>query len=292
MEITTFKTIIDNQISNNKLHQVYLLSSNQNENFEEEILYMINKINHNNLLSFYQIKFGELYFLVDGYKKNISKEEINQSILNVSQSSIMSLDFKKILIIKKIETGSASSLNSLLKFLENPPKNVIIIMTTNNINSCLKTVKSRAFIINIHKNIEKNIDVEQQIINNINTNLSEEEKNEIIEVFHQFKEAVIISNKKPAGLFDLLIKKLNKTNYLYLANYLIYLYQDLYKLKKDGSNLDLLLSSEVKRDKYDYVLTLDLIEALNQFKKAINNNGNFEIQKANLILNFEELYGI
>lgn len=75
-----------------------------------------------------------------------------------TETSILFKNKKKILFISNIENGTQHSLNSLLKFLENPPYNTIIIMSCNFISQVIKTIKSRAFIIEInHKKMMKQI---------------------------------------------------------------------------------------------------------------------------------------
>ena len=149
--------IIKNIIDQNKLSQVYLLSSSPNLDLNKYIVYFINKINNENFDSLKSIKFGELYFLVEGNKKNsIKKDELAEACKDVIESSLTSNKKYKILILKNIENSSISSLNAMLKFLEEPPKNTIILMTTNNKNKVLKTIKSRAFEIKItNKSITK-----------------------------------------------------------------------------------------------------------------------------------------
>lgn len=66
--------IIKNIIDQNKLSQVYLLSSSPNLDLNKYIVYFVNKINNENFDSLKSIKFGELYFLVEGNKKIVLKK--------------------------------------------------------------------------------------------------------------------------------------------------------------------------------------------------------------------------
>lgn len=57
---------------------------------------------------------------------------------------------KRILIIDSADNMNSQASNALLKSLEEPPKNVIIILITHNIGKILSTIKSRCRIINFH----------------------------------------------------------------------------------------------------------------------------------------------
>ena len=80
----------------------------------------------------------------------ITKESIISTIKNMSNTSLV-LDNKKILIIKDIHLGNKYSLNSLLKYIEEPSDNTHIIMTTNRIDLLLSTIKSRSQNIMVKK---------------------------------------------------------------------------------------------------------------------------------------------
>ena len=56
---------------------------------------------------------------------------------------------KKIVLIKKAENLTIPAQNAFLKILEEPPKNSIIILTTQNINLLLSTITSRCQIIRL-----------------------------------------------------------------------------------------------------------------------------------------------
>lgn len=85
-------------------------------------------------------------------KKEIVESQIgdtkteNSLIFNLMNSKLAS-DYK-ICIIKDIHYLNKFAANNLLKILEEPPKNTIIILTTNNLNNVLETIKSRCTIIN------------------------------------------------------------------------------------------------------------------------------------------------
>ena len=85
------------------------------------------------------------------YPKNnsIVVEDIENIIENVY---VVPNEFKyKVYILKDFESANLSSQNKFLKTLEEPPKNVVFILTTNNLDKVLDTIKSRSEIINLPK---------------------------------------------------------------------------------------------------------------------------------------------
>ena len=67
---------------------------------------------------------------------------------------------KKIFIINNIDNSMESAQNKLLKILEEPPRNVFFILTCQNIEKVLPTVRSRCNKIELKK-LEKNVIVSQ-----------------------------------------------------------------------------------------------------------------------------------
>ena len=81
-------------------------------------------------------------------KKNISIEQIREFIKALSMSSFLSL--YKIGIIKHADNLSLAAANALLKTLEEPKENVVIILITKDLDSLPPTIKSRSQILNFH----------------------------------------------------------------------------------------------------------------------------------------------
>lgn len=73
---------------------------------------------------------------------------------------------KKIYIINQAERMNASASNSLLKFLEEPPENIIAILITDNMYQLLNTIISRCQIISFEKNNYSNKSNSVEIIAN------------------------------------------------------------------------------------------------------------------------------
>lgn len=92
------------------------------------------------------MNYNDVIF-IDGSIETIKKEQI-QNIQDQFSKTALEISQEKIYIINNIENASISSLNSLLKFLEEPISNTITaILIVDNIDNLLPTIVSRCQII-------------------------------------------------------------------------------------------------------------------------------------------------
>lgn len=145
--------ILENQIKNDKLSNAYIFESkNSSYNLDKALEFsksIFNKFGINTKLEenpdFEIIK-------KDDKEKNISIKTIRLLIkdmyLRPSNGKI------KIYIIKDSENLSIESSNALLKSIEESKDYIILIFTTNNAYSLLKTIRSRCQIISFKSQIE------------------------------------------------------------------------------------------------------------------------------------------
>lgn len=82
----------------------------------------------------------------DDEKKNISIEQVRDFIEKLNMTSFGG--FYKVGIIDKAETLSDKAANALLKTLEEPKKNTILILVTHNISYLPETILSRSQVLN------------------------------------------------------------------------------------------------------------------------------------------------
>lgn len=80
-------------------------------------------------------------FITYGQDKSISSEEIKEMLDSVYVSGYEG--DKKVYVLNNIESSSPVVANKLLKTLEEPPKDVYIILLVKNENAVLQTIKSR-----------------------------------------------------------------------------------------------------------------------------------------------------
>ncbi|MCQ3915743.1 MAG: hypothetical protein MJ195_03360 [Mycoplasmoidaceae bacterium] len=83
----------------------------------------------------------------------MKKQEVIDLITKCNKSGIEACNIR-VYVIKNIEYASKSILNSLLKFVEEPPKGVYAIFTTRNYNAVLPTIRSRCFNVYLPKDIQ------------------------------------------------------------------------------------------------------------------------------------------
>ncbi|MCK5806965.1 MAG: hypothetical protein KAG91_01050, partial [Mycoplasmataceae bacterium] len=139
-------TIMDNAFKNNKVPHAYLFSATHGQEIQNEYQYLIQR-----LISKDELRDPNTYpdlITIDGSEKLIKKEFVASALISLSQTPLDSAGIK-ILLIKNIENSNKQSINSLLKFLEEPTKDTYIILTTNQISSVLQTIRSRSQVIKL-----------------------------------------------------------------------------------------------------------------------------------------------
>lgn len=97
---------------------------------------------------------------------------------------------KKVVLIHQAEKMNVNSANSLLKFLEEPPKNFMIILMTSALGKILPTIQSRSQIIHF-QGLAKN-----HLIQQLQTqeNLSVESASLLADLTNSYQKAVELSN--------------------------------------------------------------------------------------------------
>lgn len=145
-------TLLNNNILSKKISHAYIFSgkSNYKNNILNEFIFHIVRskgLNHTeelNLLE--QIKtnnYPEIYIVES--EKSIKKEQIISLQSEMLKKNVLGL--RKIYIIKNIDLLTKSAANTLLKFLEESPDNVVGILLTENLGNVIDTIKSRCQII-------------------------------------------------------------------------------------------------------------------------------------------------
>ena len=87
------------------------------------------------------------FILLDGSRKEaIKKEEIDGIQTRFSRTASTE-GGKRVYMINHAENTSISAMNSLLKFLEEPSENVYAVLTTDNIERILPTIRSRCVYV-------------------------------------------------------------------------------------------------------------------------------------------------
>lgn len=150
--------VLSNEITSNKISHAYLFNISSSVNafpfifaFIKSILCPMHKLNNDNCTECNICKAID-----DGNYPDISIIEPDGQFIKKEQLVNLQKDFtttslyngKKIYIIKYAENLNASSANSILKFLEEPEKDIIAILLTKNVNNVLPTILSRCQVLN------------------------------------------------------------------------------------------------------------------------------------------------
>ncbi len=202
---------------------------NINENIISNENYSYNLVSKNTHPNFFLISSE------DG-KMNIQVSKIREMIDFCNKSSFNGQC--KIIIIDNIEHLNVSSVNSLLKIIEEPNSNIFFFLIHNNKEIILDTLKSRCIKYNLFLNHEDKIKIINKLLNNdFYLDLNDDFKNyynspgDVIKLFEFFKNHEIHENISIEELMKLIINKSLYKKDLYLKSNLSY-FIELYFKKK------------------------------------------------------------
>lgn len=252
--------IIKNAIRLNKILNGYIFLGNVNtkkfeyaKKFAKMILCLEgDKTSHNECKScimFENQNHPDYYEINKPFTESIKIDEIREMQNKIIEKPITSE--RKVYVINNAENMTAEAQNCLLKTLEEPPKFASIILVTNNENTLLATIKSRCTKVVFTEEEEK-----QQ---------TEEEKQryeELEKVFGDVEKHISI---------DLL----NKLDILYKDKDNIY--ENLEYIN------EILIEKGKKNAKY-----LDYIDTVEETKRMLKSNSNYDMCIDNLILSIWE----
>ena len=113
-------------------------------------------------------KNGDLFFEITPLASEYSINEIKE----VLKETKIYFKEKRIYLFQNFHLSSLEAQNTFLKVLEEPPHNVQFILTTNNSNSLLATIISRAKIINLENRpiLKLDSDIETELSSLIENN--------------------------------------------------------------------------------------------------------------------------
>ena len=157
----TFK----NSLENEKLSHAYLLSGNPGTPLLEVAKFLAKSIlcddpsplACNNCITCLRVDDENYpdFIVFDGSKSSIKKEEV-ASVEEQFEKTAFESKGIMIYVLHLIENMTEQAINSILKFLEEPGKNVYAFLTTNNENSILPTIISRCQVLHL-KLVDRNI---------------------------------------------------------------------------------------------------------------------------------------
>lgn len=309
MSVNNYIKIIDNIFKSGKLVHCYLLNYFSKSSNDDALLYFLNKIDENDYKSVNKESFSQNIYLIDSEEKIIKKEDILQVFKDAS-STIVGNKKNRIIIIKNVENASVNGINSILKIIEDPIENTIILMTTDSISQVLSTIKSRSQIINIFSDTKKEIfdnlslDGKYKTLSLVLSNITLElyfarsfYNVDFNKYLYKIAEKVQKSWKNKYILYNFLSENIVSENYKrnYFTLYsLTYFYKllastDLNTLEK---KLKIKLLSSNKKIDENFIDLSGFIFDVNNFFSNTNNRGlNFMLQKERLLIKLMEIYG-
>ncbi|WP_435130259.1 hypothetical protein ACR82Z_01505 [Mycoplasma sp. 6243] len=277
-------TKFDELNKENKLSHLYLFKTNS-DNVDNFLLQLINIINNTKFAPDTSLsKLTNNIYLIDGSKDIIKKDDV-QAVVYQAQFQ-QNNNQKTIIIIKDIDHTTHITINSFLKFIEEPNDNTIIFATTSKINKVLPTIISRSQIINLIPFLKK------PNKENWYQNFSENEQHIVIlkQLITYFEQLLQNNSKYTLNLFlDFLNQNLKKENIFFL-NALKYLFQTSNLLNYKYKELDKIYRL-INRKTQNIRQVNSANKLMLEFNKNLSDyNSNFEMQKVALLIKLRRLY--
>ncbi|WP_416738429.1 hypothetical protein ACM0L0_02615 [Mycoplasma sp. 005V] len=293
---------------NGKLSHLFLLQGEENYQFDQDLINFINAINNTNQVTSLEYLTPNV-MLLDGSEESIKKDEFDNAFYALSFGSTTKQLYKySILVIKNIENTSLNGLNSILKSIEEPSEDLIIVLTTNNINALLDTIISRAQVLRVESLSYQEIlatwpsELVQKPISLLlaylfrNPNLSEESdffqaaEVEIQMLINAIKQSL----KQPEALFIYLDGVLNKEDLL-MSKFILFTLKAMLlgkmRFLPQGNELTAELR-DLRNNWYNHCNNiLSFVLDIDEFINKINRQAIFDLQKQIMLNKLMEYYG-
>lgn len=257
-----------------KISHAYLLETNGNNDYMpvlKEFIKMILYVDHEDSKEFISHAIDTdnypdiKYINPDGYW--IKKEQLLQLEDQYSKKSM--LDNKLIYVIDSAESLNDSSANTILKFLEEPPENIIAILVASNRFRVLETVVSRCQILSLDVEEDDDTQYDEFIVQFVNGLKSPD--NLLIEFDYYLKNIFYDKNAifKNLEILETLLFKILRSNLVNSDKFLDF-------------NLD-----------FEPVLLSNLLSVIEKNKENVQFNLNSKLWFHNFIIELMEvIYGV
>lgn len=189
---TIYKTFV-NALHNEKLSHAYLISGNPGMPLKETALFLAksilcdspNPLACDSCITCARIDEGNYpdVMVFDGEKDRIKKGDIERIITNFDKTALESKGIM-IYVLHLVETMTPIAVNSLLKFLEEPGKNIFAFLTTENEAKVLPTIISRTQVFRL-----KAINVKKIINDAVYAGVFQEDA-ELLSIFYNDPESI------------------------------------------------------------------------------------------------------
>ena len=218
-----------------------------------------------------------LYIEPDG--NSIKIEQIRYLQRKIQEKPIISN--QKVYIINDADRMTTEAQNCLLKTLEEPPEYSTIILIGSNENAFLNTIKSRCMIISfqpIPSNEIKKYIKETYGISSVSPNMLQAFQGSI-------GKAVVLKDKQDSyQKIEEMIKQLDKKDILDILTLGEELYTNRDEIKNILEYINIILFN-IAKENIKYINCIPIIE---DTKKRLNQNGNYDMCIDNMIFNMWE----
>ncbi len=138
----------------------FLFSIFDNKNYDSENFRQKN--NSNFIHQFKNNIFPNIIYLKGSDYKSVKIEDIRELKKKISKSSILNKD--RFIVLDDVEVFNLSSLNALLKLIEEPGDKNYFFLINNKSKPVIETIKSRAIEINIFLNETERLEIIKELI--------------------------------------------------------------------------------------------------------------------------------
>ncbi len=300
--------ILNNAIKKNKVSHAYIIETNSISrgtklalSFAKAILCPLSYTNNQNCRNCNQCKiidtdnFPELT-IIEPEGLMIKKNQLMELQNEFSKKSIYGK--AKIYIIKHAEQMNQHSANSILKFLEEPPENVVAILLTDNKEKLLKTIVSRCQLIILKSQNVSNF--EQNTIEKLKTLIYSEcteERNDIKQQINTIIKFIIYyeynHQKTMINMNNIFCEQISDKEKLNRAfDVIIAFYKDIFNLKLNRS---VEIFKDYQKELEEISKTNTMLQIINKINTAedyqnhLKFNVNIKLLIDGLIIALEEV---
>ncbi len=236
-----------------------------------------NKINNKNKsYKLIQNKSNPNFYLIDVVedKKNIDISQIRELIINLNKSSFNKK--KRFVLVDNIELLNISSINALLKVLEEPNENINFILINNN-KRVLPTIKSRCLNFKVFLTMDQSVRIINQLINDDINNVVNKELFDNYVTPGKLVKIIKLSQEHKLDLANIDLKTTLKT----IIKDKIY--------KKNKSVTEIIYSFiEIYFRNNISVKNINLLKSYHYFLKKIKSTKIYNLDEEALFIEFED----
>ena len=294
-------SILKNAIKTNKLHHSYIFAAETGVQIKDEPLFLIQTLISKDGKMDNPLKYPDL-FVIKGTNGVIKKEDIVSTIEALNETSLDSRGYKFVMI-ENIEQANVQSLNSLLKFIEEPTPNTYFLITTNNVQSLLPTIQSRSQVLKVNNASKHNL-IEELLEDGISkkfayilANISESKKEALKIYSKDFKDNynILVETMKSAinsksYVFVNLSPIINKRAYLPFMLMFREFVSDIWKVA-ESQPISFINEEELLKRyslaQFDFPKALS---AISDFILKQRYHVNFDLYKSKLLMEIMECY--